>query len=438
MKKNSGVISIIILTLIPLILWYPEVTKPLTLRNLSQALALSGTVLFSLNFVLSGRLKSLESYFGGLNKIYLVHHLIGQIALIFLLFHPVFLGFYYLGVSAQAAFSILFPTLWGGYATWFGIAAILSLTILLFLTLYVKLPYHIWKATHKFIGVSLVFASLHILFVESTVSVNQPLNIYMLLICSLGLIAYAYRVVLGRILVKRYKYKVSDIQIEQNVCKITLTPANLPKSAIVGQSDTKAITKHLPGQFIFVGFSSLGITPEYHPFSLTNKPGELNISIAAKSSGDYTETLKLLKVGSPALVEGPFGRFTYLASPRQKQIWIAGGIGVTPFVSMAKDLVGKNDYDIKLYYLVPVSEEAVFAALLTKLDAELPNLTIRLITTKSQGRLTADRVAKDVPDIKDRDIFVCGPAPMMQDLRKQFNATGIRNSHIISEEFSLD
>lgn len=425
MKKHIGVMFIILLCAVPILLWQTTNSQPLSLRSMSQVAALIGATLFSVNFILSGRFRSLETIFGGLNRIYIVHHLIGQIALIALLIHPTLLAFFYIKISLTAAFTILFPPI-SEYATWFGLAALTLLIILLVLTLYIKLPYQIWKLTHKFMGVSLLLATLHIFFIPSDVSTNMPLRYYMLSISTLGLLSYSYRVLLYRFLVKRSKYIVSSILVEENVNKITLKPESV------------GIDNFSPGQFIFISFESLGITTETHPFSLTSSPRENEISIAAKSSGDYTETLKLLRVGSRARVEGPFGRFSYLESQRKKQIWIAGGIGITPYVSMAKNFTDNNGYDVVLYYTVSEEKETVFADLLKNIDSNLPNFKVNIVATKLQGRLTGNQVADQVKDIKERDIFLCGPPPMMKSMRTQFNDLGIRNSHIFSEEFSLD
>ncbi len=425
MKKHIGVTLIILLCTVPILLWLTTNSQPFSLRNVSQVAALIGATLFSINFILSGRFRSLETIFGGLNRIYIVHHLIGQIALIALLIHPTLLAFFYIKISLTAAFTILFPPI-AEYATWFGLAALTLLIILLVLTLYIKLPYQIWKLTHKFMGLALTLAVLHVFFIQSDVATNMPLRYYMLSICTLGLISYCYRVLLYRFLVKRSKYIVSSILVEENVNKITLKPESL------------GINDFFPGQFIFISFDSLGITSETHPFSLTSSPSENEISIAAKSSGDYTETLKLLRVGSRARVEGPFGRFSYLESHRKKQIWIAGGIGITPFISMAKNFTANNGYDAILYYTVSEEKETVFAELLKNIDSNLPNFKVNVVATKSLGRLTANQVSEQMKDLKDRDIFLCGPPPMMKSLRSQFNDLGIRNSHIFSEEFSMD
>lgn len=424
--KYFGINFITILCLIPIFLWFDLNTPAsnFTIFGLGQIFALIGATLLSINFALSSRLKFLEKLFGGLNKVYMIHHITGSLSIVFLSFHPVFIGLSYLPISLNTVFLILFPPI-RDFAPWFGLLAYLTLSTLIILTLYVNLPYHIWKLTHKFMGVALIFAFVHVYFIPSTVSYNTPLRIYMLSVMGIGILIYFYRTLLGRYFVGRYSYKVDGVRNSENVTKIILSPLSNKMN-------------YKPGQFIFINFSSSEVSNEEHPFSLTSSPNEPLISILPKESGDYTSKLKNLKNGTIAKIEGPFGAFSYQNSPREKQIWIAGGIGITPFVSMAKSFSHKNGYETTLYYITKTKKEAVYLKELSQLSKNLPNLKIKHLHTDTGERLTAIKVSQEISDYKKRDIFICGPTPMMKDLREQFNKLGVRNAHIITEEFSLD
>ncbi len=274
-------------------------------------------------------------------------------------------------------------------------------------------------------GLALVLAFVHVWAIPSTVSYNMPLRTYMLSVMGVGIVTYFYRTLLGNLLVKRYRYQVSGVDFQKGVTKITLAP-----------TDKKMF--YTPGQFIFIKFLTDMPGVEEHPFSLTSSPKDEKISIAPKISGDYTAKLKNLKPGTLALVEGPFGAFSYQNSPRTKQVWIAGGIGITPFVAMAKTFEEGSGYETTLYYQTSTPDEAIFLKPLEHIAKNTPNFKVVATNTQTNGRLTAAQIAREVPDIKKVAIFICGPQAMMKDLRSQFNKLGVRNAHIHTEEFSLD
>jgi len=428
--SQLGPTLVIILALIPLIFWYPYASFSSTSTfwlTIGQFTALTGYSLFCLNFLLSARLKFLEPFFAGLNRIYIFHHLVGVSAFILLLLHPLSILLSYLYISARAVLLLFTPSL-ANFAVYFGIVAIVLFVTLLLITLYGKLEYDTWKLTHKFLGLALFLASIHVFFIGSTLSVSPPLKLYLFSLTILSLTAYSYRVLFPRFLVKFLPYTVAAVRrLTPDILEISLAPA----------SDRPF--KFAPGQFIFVKPRLPGILGQSHPFSLTNPLGAPKLTITPKMVGDYTGSLKLLKPKTPVLVEGPFGWFSYVHYSYPRQVWIAGGIGITPFVSMATSLIHFPALqDIHLYYAVKDSAEAVYVKVFTALAKSDPRFHFHLHTSASQGRLTAEKISRDLPDLISREVFVCGPPPMMKSLRTQLRALGLKNSHIHSEEFSLN
>lgn len=394
-------------------------------RSIGQVSGLLGMSLFCLNFVLAARIRFIEDLLSGLNRVYLLHHLVGEYALIFLIFHPLFLALQYLPLSVLLVVRFFLPPIISDFATWFGILALCTLIVLLVLTLYIKLEYQFWRFTHQLLGTSLFLAALHVLFISGDLTIKPALRWYMLGLSVTALLAFAYRTLFWRLLVKRYSYTVTEvIHKSDDVSEIKMTP------------DTASLP-YWPGQFVFVEIiSALGIRHEVHPFSITSPVNSTYLAFAAKSSGDYTETLKLLKPHTQVKVEGAYGRFL-LERARPKQIWIAGGIGITPFLSLARNLTPSSPYQIALIYSVKTRPEAVYMDEFNQIAATSQKLQIFVQSSREQGRLTAHRVAELVPDLKERDIFLCGPPPMMQSMRSQLRELGVRNSHIHSEEFNL-
>lgn len=404
---------ILILVLIPIFLWLPyaSFSSPITtIFSLGQAAGLLGAVLFAINFLLSTRLPIIDTLFAGINRAYIIHHLNGIAALIFLVLHPLLL-IYPLGLD------IIIPTL-DKPAYLFGILALLVLVVLLFITLvlFKHLPYERWQATHKFLGVSFLLGGIHVFLIPSTTMTSLPLRIYMLSIIGLGLAAYLYRTVFGKYMIPKTPFFVKSVEsLNETTTQITLRPG-------------LNTIKFTPGQFTFI--SALGQT---HPFSVTAPQGSKELTFAIKSLGDYTSQIKNLKPNTQVQVEGPFGRFSYKYCDNSDQIWIAGGIGITPFLSMSRSISKSDSLNVHLFYAVKNRSEAIYQDELRK----NPNIKLHLHESSTSGYLTAEIIKSTIPDFKKYDVFVCGPTTLMKALRAQCKKLGLQDDKIHDEQFAL-
>lgn len=413
----------ILLAIIPTLLWFSIDPSPLrfssielTLTSVGQITGLIGLSLFAFNTFLSARFKWFEKVFGPLNRIYVYHHLSGILVWILLIIHP-------LGLLSTYGIRLLFPY-YGNWARNLGLASLLFFDTLIILTLFIKIPYHVWKNTHKLMGLVLAMGAIHSFFVPSDISTHTPLRIYMFSILVISFGAYLFHTVLGKRFVKKTSFMVTRVTPLSNatVTEIAMTPLN--KNLIFS-----------PGQFGFFTFDS----PKYiesHPFSFTSNPADQLLTIAAKNSGDYTSRLSKLTPGVTARIEGPFGQFSYVYHSRPRQIWVAGGIGITPFVSMAKSLPTSN-FQVDLFYAVKSESEAVYHDVFTQITKSNPNFRYILWNSEKAGRISATNILSPQEDLKKLDIFICGPLPMMKSLRSQFNKMQVRHSHIHTEEFNL-
>jgi predicted ferric reductase len=446
-----GVTSI--LCLIPVVLWlqiHPISTIhtfPSVMLSIGRITGLIGMVMYALNLVYATRLRFLERFFGGLNRVYIAHHVLGGFALIFLSLHPLFLSLRYVQSSVLQSALLLLPngltplpalfdtsseyhnivlTQW---AIFFGIIAFWGMVVLLLVTFFVKLPYRIWLFTHKFLGVAFFIAGLHVIFINSDTTKAGFLKYYILTLSFIGIVAYIYRTIFGKILIRHYQYRVDDVKIAGgNVSQIKMTP--------LGQT-----MFYQPGQFVFIRFmfsGVKGITKEWHPFSISSGPKDGQLELSVKALGDYTGALTQIKPGAIAEIEGAYGRFTYTHYGNKNQIWVAGGIGITPFLSMAKSLPG-TDYKIDLYYSVKSASELINWDTLGEIAA-LMNGNFRVfpyVGDQMEGFLSAEYIEKTSAGVKDKDIFICGPPPMMKGLRKQFRELSVPGTSIHTEEFAM-
>lgn len=428
LKGSSGWILIVILCAIPLVLWAR--ISPMAIRfgslyatviSLGQLTGLVGAALFALSLILSGRFRWTEGLFGGMNRVYIAHHIIGGIGFILLMVHPLILLYTRAMISFNKAALFFVP---GQNASdTFGILSLLSLMVLLIATYYVKLHYHIWKLLHKFLGASFFLGFLHMFLTQSDVARDTPMRMYMLGISTIALLVYVYRTILGRWLVRKCQCSVTSITpLSGEMVQIALQP----------QGHLSACE---PGQFVFLSFNSNAFSPEWHPFSISSINPDGTIEVIIKQLGDYTKHVHEICLGMNAWIEGPYGRF-YHNVRVPKQIWIAGGVGVTPFLSMAKRL--NTDTLVDLYYVVHDQQEAVGANLLHELVQSHANFRVCIYDTSAQKtRITAQMIQETSGDLAGRDIYICGPPPMMKSLRSQLQALHVFGDHIHTEEFSM-
>ncbi len=414
---------------VPVVLWQASVGSTAwadsasVLRSIGQVSGLLGASMFSLNFVLAARLRWLEDLMSGLPRVYVVHHIFGGLTLILLLTHPLFLGLQYLSSSLSFAANFFVPSL-SDIPKLLGVLALGTLAVLLFITFFIRIAYHKWKSTHQWLGLSLLFASLHVYLIPGHLSSAPELRVYMVLIIVLGLVAFAYRVLFGRWLVRRSPYKVQSVNVhDDNGTEVTLAPIKKP-------------VNYQAGQFLFVRVhDSAGITREPHPFSFTSPPAAANISFTAKPLGDYTKTLKSLMTGSTVDIEGPYGRFIF-ANGGDSQVWVAGGIGITPFMSRVRELEVSGSEKITLYYAVRDKKDALFADELRTTANKIDGFTLRLWESNTEGKFAV----RDIAELKagaDHTYFICGPPQMLVSMKQDLKKVGVKRGAVYAEEFKL-
>lgn len=192
-NKHTAQIVMLILIFIPIVIWlfieplqYRFFDLNSTTTSLGQLAGLTGMTLFSLNLILSSRLKTIEKLFLGLGQVYKNHKIVGAIAFSLILFHPLLLVIKYLQVSLNSAAMFLIPS--QNLANTFGIIALLLLIVLMVFTFYIKLKYRYWKISHKFMTVVFIFALIHMLLVTSDTSRSPLLLDYILILATVGLV----------------------------------------------------------------------------------------------------------------------------------------------------------------------------------------------------------------------------------------------------------
>jgi len=184
------------------------------------------------------------------------------------------------------------------------------------------------------------------------------------------------------------------------------------------------------GQFAFIKILQAGFEKAPHPFSISGGHGNI-IYFTVKASGDHTKQIyKKLRVGSPVAIDRAYGHML-LDQGRDKQVWIAGGIGITPFISYIRENP-VLDRDVDFYYAYTGEQNAVYLEMLTAYAAKNINFKLHTINSQVDGYLDFT----DYPLTDDTTVFMCGPVKMMEAFAKTFKANNPK-AELVYEGFSF-
>jgi predicted ferric reductase len=427
LTRSRGWTALAVLCLAPVLPWvlaHPLAERFATpagaLKSLANIAALVGTAAFAVTLVLGSRLRTLERLFLGLDRMYRAHRLLGLAAVSLVALHALFLVFSRVLLPGVSAWTVVTPA--AGWRIFIGVVALAGLLAGLALALFARMRHETFVRVHRSLGVAFLVGSVHVFAVPGTKASSRSLTVYLALLTGLALAAFARRSLLGRLLVHRHRCRVQGVN--------RLSPDTVE---IVLARDGNGF-RFRPGQFVFVRFAELG--GEAHPFSITSAPDQATLRLVVKALGDHTRALLDLPPGGSAELEGPYGTFSHLAPASTRQVWIAGGIGITPFLSMARSLDG-GAREVDLYYCTEVAEQAYFLDELFQVADRNPRVRVIPIRKDDLGRLSADDLEAASRDLPDKDFLICGPPVMVRNLTRQLRARGVSRARLHYEDFSF-
>jgi predicted ferric reductase len=427
LRRSWGRMTLVVLCLVPVLLWalaHPLAARFATpasaLKSLANIAALVGTAAFALALVLGSRLRVVERLFVGLDRMYRAHRSLGLVAVTLVVLHALLLALSRALRSWGSAWTLFTPA--AGWRIFVGVVALAGLFAGLALTLFARLRHEAFVRVQQSLGIVFLVASVHVFVVPGTKASSRPLTVYLALLTVLALVAFARRSLFGRLLIRRARYRVAGVhRLAGDAVEIVLA------------GEGKRL-RFQPGQFVFVRFAELG--GEAHPFSITSAPDEAALRLVVKALGDHTRVLMDLSPGGLVELEGPYGAFSQLALASSRQVWIAGGIGITPFLSMARSLEGTG-HEIDLYYCTEAADQAYFLEELFQVADRNPRVRVIPIREAELGFLSADDIEAASQDLPEKEILICGPPVMIRNLTRQLQARGVPRVRIHSEDFSF-
>ncbi|HEY5184610.1 MAG TPA: hypothetical protein VIM19_06825 [Actinomycetes bacterium] len=424
---SAGVVVLAVVVLGSLVLWV--LARPAgqpSARYTGEFLGVEAVLLFSCTLVLATLLPFIERAFGGLDRVALWHRRTAVAAVLLMVLHPVFAGstpvpdasqvgrmfgsLAMLGLVILAVWSLA-PSLraarWSRLIRWLG-----------------RISHERWLTGHRLTGLFVTAAVVHGAMVDPVLKVSTTLKTMYLVVGGIGIVAYVYRELFARYVVPIYDYTVAEVRRpNESTVDVYLEPVDRSLS-------------FEPGQFIFLAFGGVDGW-QRHPFSVASAPSEHRLEVSIRALGDYTQELQdKLQPGTPAKVAGPFGGFDYRQGG-DKQIWIAGGVGITPFISWIRSLDETFDRHVVFYYSVNHASEALYVDEINTAAAAHPTLRARLIDSSQVGFLTADTVTSEMVNPDERWVYMCGPPAMMKAMASGFENVGIPRGRIRWEQFNI-
>ncbi|MEV6941703.1 ferredoxin reductase family protein [Streptomyces sp. NPDC051172] len=386
---------------------------------------LYGALVMAFQLVLVARLPWLDRRIG-MDRLTSWHRWTGFALLWTLLAHAVFISFGYAqgaGVGPVSEFVDLAETTEGVLRAIVALGIILVVGAVSARYARRRLAYETWHFIHLYTYVAVVLAFTHQVAVGTTFTASSAAKTYWYGVWSVALGA----VVLGRLVLPlwrnlRHQLRVSAVVHESdNVVSIYVTGRDLDRMPAQA------------GQFFLWRFLTRDRWWQANPFSLSAAPDGRTLRLTAKAAGDGSAALRHVKVGTRVFAEGPYGAFTTLHRTKSESLLIAGGVGVTPIRAILEDIEGHA----VVIYRVASDRDAVLYDELRELAAA-KGAVLHLVTGAAvPDKLAPRELARLVPDIGDRDVFLCGPPPMMNAVLRSLGELGVPKQQIHFERFSL-
>lgn len=369
-----------------------------------------------------------EPWLGGLDKMYRLHKWLGIAALVVAIVHWLWangpkwaVGWGLLERPARGArapvdnpIEAVFVGLRGsaeGLGEWAFYAAV----VLIALALIKYFPYRLFYKTHRLLALAYLVLVFHSIVLIKFSYWTSPVGWV-----TAGLLAggtwAAVLVLLRRVGAGRqFEGRITSLQYYPGVTSLE-TEIEVPYGW----------PGHKPGQF---AFATSDASEGAHPYTIASgwNAEYPRITFITKELGDHTSRLReKLRVGQEVTVEGPYGCFTF-DDDCPHQIWIGGGIGITPFVARMKHMArqrgsgdGPEAQMVDLFHTTADVDEEALGKLAT--DAQSADVRLHVLIDARDGRLTGQRVRESVPQWREASIWFCGPTGFGEALKRDFAA----------------
>lgn len=400
-----------------------------TFLRTGKVLGVTAAVLVFFQVLLVSRLKFLDRIFS-LNRIVTFHRMNG-IAIAFLaIVHPILI------IAAQNF--ALFPFEKRYWPEFLGVGVLIFILVVVTTAnwrLMFNIAYDKWLRFHRLVTLAAIaLMTTHILFVSETFKSGLP-HTLVLVAAGINLMLIS-RLWFRRFFPVKRRFVVSNVE-----------PAGKDAYSVNVQPYAGQVFDYIPGQFSFITPVSVNVPKEEHPFTISSTPSRPDaLQFVIRSLGDWTSKISSLKPGETVFIDGPYGLFSHMVSSKNEAIiMIAGGIGITPMLSMLRYMADVDDpRKILLIWSNKTKEHIVFPEEFKNLKYRLQHFNIIHIITHGSGsendigRLDQTKLEKMLKGwSRKSDVFVCGPFEMMKDMTRAVKKIGFSSARVYKEEFKL-
>jgi predicted ferric reductase len=401
-------------------------------EELASALGFLAISIMAMQFVLTARFQWIAPPFGT-DLVYAFHRYVTVAALGFAVLHPLAL---FKGVLG-AALGYLWPfgQPWEIALGVFTLYALVVLVAASFLRRRLRLPYEAWRWSHGALAVFAVVVGL----AHATLAgrlLSRPVVRWLWLIWTLAWVALWLRVrVLAPLAHQRRPWKVVEVRPERgDVVTLVLEPDGHPG------------LRFRSGQFVWLTLFGSPLSGREHPFSISSSSQAApRLELTVKAVGDFTRRAQSAAPGDRAFLDGPYGSMSIDGFPdADGYVFIAGGVGLAPCLSMLRTLADRGDrrphlllYATGAWERTPCREE--LAALQERLDLRVVHVLERPPEgwPGERGYVTEALLDRWLPRHGRYGHFVCGPTPMMDSVEASLAHLGVPFADLHSERFDL-
>jgi len=401
----------------------------LIVQTISRFAALIGTYFALLGILLVSRIPWVERGVGH-DRLITWHRKLGPWSLYLIGFHVLLITVGYAGQFQEKILgefiNILttFNWMWAALA---GFIFMITAGVTSYKKARAKLSYEAWWTIHVSTYLAIALSFMHQIL-NGPMFISHPLNkaFWIFLYSAMVFCIVYWRIALPTYRSFRHGLKVEKIVIEgPNMVSVIMRGRDLDKLGAQG------------GQFFGWRFIAKGHALASHPYSLSAAPTAHYLRITVKDLGDHSRSLADLKPGTRVFMEGPYGAFTAGRASRKHVVLIGGGVGITPIRALMEEFRAGVQLDV--IFRASKAEDLVLREEMDYLAAKSEG-SIRihyLVGSRKNHPMDAKSLKELVPRFADSDIYICGPAPLVEAVRAAAKELGVPKNRFHDEAFAF-